>query len=820
LKINGTTDQVSIGSWFYRDVYRIEQFQFADGTTLDKTQLQALVSDLPILGTPTADHLWGDESANTFNGGAGNDNLQGGAGNDTYVFNLGDGQDVIAEYDVTVGNMDTLRFGDGITQADINFARSGGDLVLSINGTTDQVRIQNWGSGAGYRIEQVQFADGATWGNEQLQTAWSSIPIVGTAAADYLYGDEFANTLNGGKGDDYLYGGGGNDTYVFNLGDGQDTIAEYDGTAGNIDTLRFGDGIAEADISLARSVNDLVISINGTTDQIRIQSWGYGDYYRIEQIQFADGTVWDKAKLQATWSGIPIVGTAATDNLSGDDFANTLIGGKGNDNLQGGAGNDTYVFNLGDGQDAIAEYDGTVGNMDTLRFGDGITQADINFARSGSDLVLSISGTNDQVRIQNWAYSDYYRIEQVQFADGAVWNAQYLQQHFSALPVVGTSNDETLYGDELSNTLIGNSGNDYLQGGAGNDTYVFNLGDGQDVIVEADGTVGNIDTLRFGAGIAEADINFARGGNDLVLSINGTTDQVRFQNWGLGDYYRVEQVQFADGTTWDQAQLQTSWSSTPIVGTADADYLYGDEFANTLNGGVGNDNLQGGAGNDTYVFNLGDGQDVIVETDGNAGNIDTLRFGAGIAEADINFTLSGDDLVLSINGTTDQVRIQNWVYGDYYRIEQVQFADGTTWNAQNLHQHFSAIPLVGTSNDDTLTGNEFSNTLVGNAGNDFLVGGEGNDTYLFNLGDGQDTIVERDSTAGNIDTLQFGQGISAGDIGFARSGSDLVLNVNGTTDQVLIQSWGIDGFYRIENVVFAVAHRSVAWRLHRWDSRK
>ena len=36
-------------------------------------------------------------------------------------------------------------------------------------------------------------------------------------------------------------------------------------------------------------------------------------------------------------------------------------------------------------------------------------------------------------------------------------------------------------------TLEGRRGNDYLEGGLGNDTYIFESGDGKDVIFDADG---------------------------------------------------------------------------------------------------------------------------------------------------------------------------------------------------------------------------------------------------------------------------------------------------------------------------------------------
>lgn len=48
--------------------------------------------------------------------------------------------------------------------------------------------------------------------------------------------------------------------------------------------------------------------------------------------------------------------------------------------------------------------------------------------------------------------------------------------------------------------------------------------------------------------------------------------------------------------------------------------------------------------------------------------------------------------------------------------------------------------LAGGAGNDFLGGNAGNDILEGGKGNDELNGGEGNDLYLFNLGDGQDTI--------------------------------------------------------------------------------
>jgi len=116
----------------------------------------------------------------------------------------------------------------------------------------------------------------------------------------------------------------------------------------------------------------------------------------------------------------------------------------------------------------------------------------------------------------------------------------------------------------------------------------------------------------------------------------------------------------------------------------------------------------------------------------------------------------------------------------------------------------------GSGNDMLLVGNG-NDTLIGGVGNDLLHGGAGNDTYVFNAGDGNDTILETHGDSG-IDTLQFGSGvayqnqlpITAGDISIAQEGDALVFrHINGR-DSVTVAHWFNEGSKnKLDTVTFA-----------------
>ena len=97
-----------------------------------------------------------------------------------------------------------------------------------------------------------------------------------------------------------------------------------------------------------------------------------------------------------------------------------------------------------------------------------------------------------------------------------------------------------------------------------------------------------------------------------------------------------------------------------------------------------------------------------------------------------------------------------------------------------------ADTLEGGEGKDSLYGGDDADTLDGGAGDDLLRGGAGDDTYKFGVGSGKDVIIQGD---GGADKLVFDANIRASDIGWTRSGFDLIATLNGRTDQVTLKDW-------------------------------
>ncbi len=173
-------------------------------------------------------------------------------------------------------------------------------------------------------MEQIAFADGTVWdvaavkamlltGTDEAQTltgyaegseihaAGGDDTLYGSGGHDTLYGDAGNDVLDSGSGSDTLTGGTGNDTlkgyygsdtYLFNAGDGQDTINEGYASAGDTDILRFGEGLLAENAVLKRSRDDLLISFAGSTDSVKVADYFYSGRFQVEHITFADGTDW------------------------------------------------------------------------------------------------------------------------------------------------------------------------------------------------------------------------------------------------------------------------------------------------------------------------------------------------------------------------------------------------------------------------------------------------------------------------------------------------------------------------------------------------
>lgn len=770
-----------------------------------------------LFGEAGNDVLHGGDGNDELSGGSGRDRLIGGEGSDTYRFSTGDGVDTIINHDV-VGT-DNVSFGAGIDISDLTeFSRDGNSLNIKIGNNGDQLNVADWFSSVEYRVDRFSFANGTMISADNLMEQSTFVInghdsmddvleghdgadiISGGGGQDELYGLGGDDVLDGGSGNDYLSGGSGNDTYLFGIGSGQD-IFDDSGTHNDFDTIRIGQGVAPTDLTFSKDDSNLYLSIWNSTDILTVKNWFTHEQNRIDQIEFADGTVLAAADLEiaASEALTYISGTIDDDQLIGDIEENYIYGGAGNDHLYARQGDD--FLNGGDGHDAL-------------------------YGEKGDDYLSGGAG-ND-------------------YLDGGEGN-DVLNGGLSS----GTDTDY----------LTGGAGSDLyiLNKGFGWETEVHDIHPLEESLVDPDILAQDVDIIRFGIGINPEDIHVSRSGKDINLTVQNSDDRLVLRGYrDYDEFGKIERVEFANGVVWTLDDLRSLVNTATegrdeLYGTHDADEfnslggndeLWGNGGDDVLDGGAGNDQLNGGAGRDTliggaddddYIYGNDSGADII---DNSGGGTDRLIFTDGISSERLAYLQAGNDLIIRVDADeTSQITVTNWFVSPDYRIDYIQpdgetgisanqietlistggtfdtVVDGTdlgeqlvgTIGTNQLNGYAGDDQLFGFSGDDWLEGGDGSDyldggngsdtqlggagndQLGGDAGNDILIGGVGDDTYIYRPGAGADTI---DNSDGGTDWLIFTDDLTGDRLSYLQSGDDLIVRIdNAETSQVTVTGW-------------------------------
>ncbi|MBI3446967.1 MAG: hypothetical protein HY055_16785, partial [Magnetospirillum sp.] len=417
-------------------------------------------------------------------------------------------------------------------------------------------------------------------------------------------------------------------------------LADYSDSPDNV--LAFTQGISASDIRISADATfNLTVTVGNGDDRITFDRMLEKRAYGVQSIQFADGTIWSHDQIVAQ----ELLGTAGDDILVGDDIANTLGGGTGNDTLIGNGGADTYVYAAQGGNDVIRSHD----NLATLVMQD-IASTGVALSRpgAGNDLVLTIVATGKTVTLSE-QFKSYFNwgVGSVAFANGETWSGAQIRQMLLDQESAATGGSVWGYGDS-ADTIVAGTGDKYLCGKGGGDTYIYTSAGGNDVIDD-----GNISATLVMQGIHVADIVFGRSGNDLELLVMTTgkvvTVKGEFSVSGLG---AMQSIVFADGSSWTPAQIL---ATTPaVIGIGDGTF-FGTSADDVLIAGVGTETLEGGAGNDTYIFTRGSGSTSIIETGGS----NTLKLSTGMTSANVTFAKSGNDLLISDGTAGDLITLHN-----------------------------------------------------------------------------------------------------------------------------------------------------------------
>jgi Ca2+-binding RTX toxin-like protein len=713
------------------DHYQIETLVFSNSSTLDLTSVTSPIVLLEdgnavysvssatdneiVYGGNGADQIITGSGNDVINGGSGNDILDGGTGNDTYV--ASPGFDTISD----TGGTDVINIPTGYVLSDVTLLRHIGahgpdsDLVIDIHGL-DEIQITNQFLSSTYAIESLHFLGDSSTTNLTSQT----LQTIGTSGNDSLSGltsGVGGNWFDGRGGNDSISNGIGNNTYVFEIGFGTDTISSTYHAGTNV--LDF-EGVDPENIRMWTTSNGSlhIQDVTDTTHSITVSAatTGSGNAETaissyLQQINFDDigSTVWNLAEgltLTNVTSGGSLYGSAHDDTLYGDSLSGVLYGNSGNDTLivgtgadtlNGGLGNDTYVFAPGFVSSTINE--SLSSGTDAIHFS-GIDPSDIRMwtDSSGSLHLQDLADTSHNITVSAGTTGSNHDestignyVESVTF-DGAYSTTWDLTSGLTLTNVTnggslyGTAHDDILIGGSIGGTLYGNAGNDTfevgsgvdtLNGGPGSDTYVFTTGFASSTISESTGQ--GTDTIHF-TGINPANIRMwtDTGGNLHLQDITDTAHNItvsagttgsNHDESTIGNY--VESVTFDSGygTTWDLT------GGLALSNSSSGGNLYGTAYGDTLNGGSGSDTIYGNAGNDV-LYGGGGSSDLLTGGPG----ADTFFFKAATA-------FSSPVTIADYNaGDGDNIDIHDVLTGHYDPLTQAiaDFVTLTTSGSNTL----------------------------------------------------------------------------------------------------------------------------------------
>ncbi len=737
------------------------------GTENADTLFAGQISLFAVIGAPTPfssgydlhgeggdDTLTGSAKSDLLDGGSGNDVMTGGAGNDTYI--VGQAGDLVIE-----------AFNQGTDR-----------VVSSINYTL------------GDHVEHLDLSGTAVVGTGNALAN----RITGNAGDNIIHGEAGNDILYGAGGADVLDGGEGSDSFVYALGEGNQTIRDTGATT-DTDRLRVVNATA-SDIQIfisAANANDVILRFS---DGGRVLLEGFLNGDNIEAIELDDGTLWSREDIQAAANAAEVLLNDAPVAVADRDYyshlTDVVIGAAellANDSDWDGdtlslisvatstPGASASLTANGDVRLVIASgFTGLVAFSYTISDGQGGTatgEADITFFGNAAPLLTGTPLQNVSLDAgEAWSFA--VPLDTFSDADGhsMVYTARLAggaalpdwlsydpdTRTFSGIAPVGFEGSldvELTASDGVAQTstvfqvlgpggsggpgiIFGTPRNDVLYGTPGNDTFDAlarhdtQFGYGGDDIFFARGNAG-FDIYVGGAG---TDIIQGSDGNDIIglkrspLSISGIEE---IDGGGGFDILRLS-------TGPDRLDLRTVTvtSIERIEGGSGNDVIFGSEGRDVIAGGRNNDRMYGGGGNDIFLIGTASGSDFFNGGDG----FDTI------------LGTSQNNVLFVSRGRADLVSIE--------RIDLGAGTDTIQLGGGNDVLNLSSIDVRGVEKIHAGAGND---RITGSSGSDTIWGGGGRDTFVFAGNFGHDTIADFDlgpTRRSVIDRIDFsGTGIDS-----------------------------------------------------------
>jgi Ca2+-binding RTX toxin-like protein len=611
------------------------------------------------LGSPSA--LAGDDGDNELSGGG---ELRGRGGDDALIGLFGFDNLLIGG-----PGADVMNGGAGFDTA--SYAEAPTSVFISYDLTGDGAR--------GFR------------GEAQGDRLLSVERVIGTAFSDILLGNAGTQTFEGGDGNDRLIGQGGNDSLLGQEGD--DLLVRTDEPELVAGAMLFdgGDGV---DIAAFSAPEEAIFRTGTVTGNIAFRNVN-SRFLQSDEVTTANRT--------------------ATYNYRAEDnpFLRARIG-------EGGADGVAQMIAPAIRNDAIIT-GGSVRALLNYKF-NGFAGIDSSWTDLNHNVSFTMRFTRSALDDTSFTPVQYNSSNRVATIDALNGSRDVARQSYGATitsvgsptglraseevlstdvlrdveGLIGTTNDDELFGSSGNDVLFGNGstaqktgtetfGGDYIEAGAGDDRLGFGEAQNLQRITRAPGA-------QAPSGPVVANGVYFEGGGGAILPQN-----VNFEAL-------LAQLDPEDATVGASRAIVTGLVNRTLIGS-DPDVFEIGSF------------LWGGAGRDTLDLRFDRGLTFRAEANPTQGALVDLDAGSGSAP---------------VNAFTGE----RTVYG---RAEYGAFSGGTPSSANfssRVTAHtFGVENVIGTDNADVITGDDGANVIEGGGGGDILNGDGGGDVLSYALAD-------------------------------------------------------------------------------------
>lgn len=707
-----------------------------------------------------------NEGANvTISGGDGNDDIDNGStstnGGSNVLINGGNGNDTIGSYFAEGATMngedgDDYLYNHYSNKSELNGGK-GNDYLnnwgqnVTLNGGNDDDTVRN-----GQYVSNVMINGGN--GNDLLQNLYgTNVSINGDAGNDSIEIYVSSNvTVNAGRGNDtitienydktvsgglYEYTNGDDNDVIQGLSS-KDTIkisgAKYSSmTSGNDIIITIGTGaITLKDVATLSTVN----IINDTTP---VNSVNVNTYYNDDNSIVTLSPEVKTANASERTKPIRITGNNLANLILGGKGNDTLDGTEGNNTLTGGKGKDIFIYN--GGNDIITDYEK---GKDKI----SLDSASIsNFTTINKDVIFALSN-NNSLTLNNMAdkqISFLYGSKTTKIAftnnaslDGSEKGATLIpattefsavnysglvtinaEKVSSAVNIIGNNKANRIIAGNYGSTLNGSKGKDSLIGGNDSDIFIYENKSGNKVIqnYSSGDTISLVSAQLSDASIKGKDVVLKVGSKKITVK-GAASQEITISEDGTTKFF-VDNILYDEDKT--SAILSSKFSAkTEKIFDSTVSYIDASNAKKKLiltSDYSGSSTILGGKKNDSLTSNSGN--DVLYGGKGN----DSLYGGSG---------------------------------------------SDTLW---------------GEAGKDKLYGGNGSNTLIGGKDNDSLWGGNDTDTFIYSKGDGKDIIYGFDNT----DMLQITDTFSTN---YNSSKSEIYFKVGSTKNAITLKNFTATNF--------------------------